>query len=122
MNGQFSSASWKLLADGLDCSLKTFDAAADGVRDKLDCAHDLFAARSTADLVGVWSKHSARQMLTSVVHGQTATELNWKLWVDFASLARASGLLPQPALASAADANRTTLSPDEEVRLLHLLD
>lgn len=122
MNDRVSTASWTLMSDSMDCGVKVFDAIADTVKDKLEWGHDLLAARSTSDLVSVWSKHSARQVCKSISHGQTARELNWRIWADCVALGRASGLLP-PATAFARSAPASdVLTPEQEVLLLHVME
>ena len=122
MNDRVSTASWNLVGDSLDCGVKVFDAIADTVKDELDWSYDLLAARSTSDLVSVWSKHAARQMLKSINQGQTAREINWKIWTDCVALSRASGLLPvAPGFATGAQAS-DVLTPEQEVLLLHVIE
>lgn len=122
MGDQVSTASWNLVADSLDCGIKTFDAIADTVKDKIDWTHDLLAARSPSDLVSVWSRHSARQMIKGINQGQAARDLNWKLWADCVAIARETSLLPAPGALQTNAPKAEMISPEEEVLLLHVIE
>lgn len=122
MVDRVSTVSWNLVADSLHCGLKVFDVIADTVRDRLDWSHDLFASRSTSDLVSVWSKHSARQMCNAITQGQATRELNWTIWADCIALGRASGLLLPASAFANVESTLDVLTPEQEVLLLHVLE
>lgn len=123
MSDRVSTASWNLVSDSFHCGLKVLDVIAGTVRDGFDCGHDFLASRSTSDLVSVWSKHSARQLCNAITQGQATRELNWTIWADCVALGRASGLLPATtAFAKSEVRVDDTLTPEQEVLLLHVIE
>jgi hypothetical protein len=122
MNDRVSTASWNLVADSFHCGLKVFDVIADTISDGLDWGHDFLASRSASDLVSVWSKHSARQMCNAITQGQATRELNWTIWADCVALGRASGLLPATTASAKSETTLDTLTPEQEVLLLHVIE
>ena len=104
-----------VVASSYNCSLRMFAA----VLKSGDWMNELFAGESAQELFLLWFNHSGKQIVDALDQARMVGDIYWNASTV---LGRACGVFFLPDAEAVLNEERDAVSPEQEVRLLHLIE